>query len=183
MAGMTFARHDSCCQFLPGAGCRRFILGCIYLPTRRMDGGCRENIPLPKGKGWSSSEEPKERSGLGQVEFEPADRSVFLQPEHGGSCNTDQINAVRALCLQNKLIPWFTESTLLWCRQLLSCFSRDGNQDSGAASGIRVLPFQSLSEMLKAGMSHLLKIRIQSGVAGDTHREPWRLFCNHVPAK
>lgn len=27
MAGMTFAQHDSCCQFLPGAGCRSLFWG------------------------------------------------------------------------------------------------------------------------------------------------------------
>lgn len=52
--------------------------------------------------GFPSSQEPKEWSGLEQVEFllqveQPTDISMTLHPEGNGSCNSDQINAVRAL--------------------------------------------------------------------------------------
>lgn len=114
MAGMTFARHDSCCQFLPGAGCRSLFWD-AYLPTRRMEmQGKHSSAKRQRLEqlGLPGSQEPKERSGPGQVGFllqveQPADRSVFLQPEDAGSVNADQINAVRAPSLQNKLMPWF----------------------------------------------------------------------------
>lgn len=91
------------------------------------------------------------RPGTGGISAragQPTDLALFLHPEEAGSCNSDQINAVRALPLQNKLIPWFPwwivrvnpQELPVVQANIVLLFQRR-KPGRGASSEIHVLPF------------------------------------------